>query len=100
VDFGPPIAFKPARELEGELLLAQGRANDAVTAFQMALARTPNRILSLAGFAHAAVAAGRNDLALNAYSHLADLLEQADPDMLEAREARAFPGRQTDQPER
>jgi tetratricopeptide (TPR) repeat protein len=90
VDFGPPIAFKPARELEGEILLELGRAEDALTAFQTALARTPNRILSLAGYARAAVVADRMDIATNAYRRLADLLTQADADMPEAREARAF----------
>lgn len=90
VDFGPPVAFKPARELEGEILLDLGRGEDAMTAFHMALARTPNRILSLAGYARAAVAAGRMDIATNAYRRLAELLRSADEEMAEAREARAF----------
>ncbi len=90
VDFGPPIAFKPARELEGEVLLELGRAEEAMTAFKMALGRTPNRILSLAGYARAAVQAGQHGVALEAYMTLADLLEKADPDVPEASEARAF----------
>ena len=59
-------------------------------AFQMALSRTPNRILSLAGYARAAVAAGRADLAGNAYRTLADLLAGADSGLAEAHEAKAF----------
>ncbi len=90
VDFGPPIAFKPARELEGEILLAHGRSEQALMAFQMALARTPNRILSLAGYARAAVAAGRADLAGNAYRALGRLLAGADSGLTEANEAKAF----------
>ena len=90
VDFGPPVAFKPARELEGEILLDLGRAADAMAAFQMALARTPNRILSLAGYARAAVAAGRTEIATNAYHRLVMLLRDADAGMAEAREARAY----------
>jgi len=90
VDFGPPMAFKPARELEGEILLAHGRPEQALMAFQMALARTPNRILSLAGYARAAAAAGRADLAGNAYRTIADLLIGADVDLAEAKEAKAF----------
>ncbi len=90
VDFGPPNAFKPARELEGEILLDLDRGADAMTAFEMALARTPNRILSLAGYARAAVAAGRMEIATNAYRRLAELLRGADAEMAEAREARAF----------
>jgi tetratricopeptide (TPR) repeat protein len=90
VDFGPPIAFKPARELEGEILLAQGRAAEALKAFEMALARTPNRILSLAGYAQAVVAAGRKGDAATAYNELAELLAGADAEMPEAREANTF----------
>ncbi len=90
VDFGPPIAFKPARELEGELLLAHGRAEDAVAVFRLALARTPNRVRSLAGYARAAVAAGRVEEAARAYGTLADLLGGADASLAEVREANDF----------
>jgi tetratricopeptide (TPR) repeat protein len=90
VDFGPPVAFKPARERQGEILLDMGRAEDALSVFEMALARTPNRILSLAGYAKAAATAGRMDIATNAYRLLADLLTGADADMAEARMAREF----------
>ena len=75
----------------------QGRAEDAMAAFQMALARTPDRILSLAGYARAAVAAGRLDMAASTYSTLARLLENADGDMSEALEARGFLEAQTEQ---
>jgi tetratricopeptide (TPR) repeat protein len=98
VDFGPPIAFKPARELEGEILLELGRAEDAMTAFEMALARTPNRVLSLAGYARAAVAAEQPEVASEAYAALAELLTLADDDMPEAREARAFLSARSEQP--
>ncbi len=90
VDFGPPNAFKPARELEGEILLDLGRGEDAMIVFEMALARTPNRILSLAGYARAAVAAGRMEIAADAYRSLAELLQGADAGMAEAREARGY----------
>ncbi len=90
VDFGPPRAFKPARELEGEILLDLGRGEEALIAFEMALARTPNRILSLAGYARAAVAAGRTEIAADAYRQLAKLLESADANVAEAREAKVF----------
>ncbi len=90
VDFGPPIAFKPARELEGEILLSQGHVEDALLAFEMALARTPNRILSLAGYAAATAAAGREADAATAYRELAELLTGADAEMPEARQAKTF----------
>ncbi|MFB3110828.1 MAG: hypothetical protein ACE10G_02235 [Gemmatimonadales bacterium] len=93
VDYGPPTAFKPARELAGEILLDLGRGEDALIAFEMALARTPNRILSLAGYARAAVAAGRMEIATNAYRRLEKLLRGADAEMAEAREAGAFRAR-------
>lgn len=92
VDFGPPVSFKPARELEGELLLAQGRAAEAMEAFQLALRRTPNRILSLAGYARAAAEAGRPDLARGAYAELAELLAKADRGSEELAEATDFLG--------
>ena len=90
IDFGPPIALKPARELEGELLLENGQAADAMAAFQRQLGRTPNRIVTLGGFARASVAAGRTDLAERAYRSLAELLSQADADQPELAEANAF----------
>jgi tetratricopeptide (TPR) repeat protein len=99
VDFGPPIALKPARELHGEILLSQGRAEEAMAAFEMALARTPNRVLSVAGYARAAVAADRPDQAADAYGLLADLLGHADSSMPEMREAQAFLASRAEQPD-
>jgi tetratricopeptide (TPR) repeat protein len=90
VDFGPPIALKPAREVEGELLLESGQANEAMSAFQRQLDRTPNRIVTLGGFARASIAAGRTDLAEHAYRSLADLLSQADAGQPELADAEAF----------
>ncbi|MEJ2337058.1 MAG: hypothetical protein P8Y26_15700 [Gemmatimonadales bacterium] len=90
IDFGPPIALKPARELEGELLLEHGQAAAAMSAFQLQLGRTPNRIVALGGFARASVAAGRADLAERAYRALAELLSQADANQPELVEANAF----------
>jgi tetratricopeptide (TPR) repeat protein len=71
VDFGPPIAFKPPRELEGELLLEAGRAEEAVAAFRTALERTPRRARSLEGLARAADAAAQPALAARARAELA-----------------------------
>jgi tetratricopeptide (TPR) repeat protein len=53
VDFGPPIAFKPARELEADLLFELGRTEEATAAYRSALARTPNRTSALLGLARA-----------------------------------------------
>ncbi len=59
VPFGPPSSFKPPRELEGELLLALERPEEAVGAFRMALERTPRRADSLEGLERAIAASGR-----------------------------------------
>lgn len=71
IDFGPPGAFKPARELEADLLLAAGRADEALAAYRLALARTPRRASALWGFAEAAEAAGEAALAREARAELA-----------------------------
>jgi tetratricopeptide (TPR) repeat protein len=98
VDFGPPIAFKPARELEGEILLHLHRPDQALGAFQTQLGRTPNRILTVAGYARAAVAAGRPEVARDAYRLLSELLMHADGDMPEAVEAKEFLSSRAGQP--
>jgi tetratricopeptide (TPR) repeat protein len=57
LDFGPPIPVKPAHELLGEVLLAQGKSDQAQEHFRLALVRAPKRALSLAGLAKAEQAA-------------------------------------------
>jgi len=54
-DYGPPFPAKPASELLGEALLADGRRDEAVDAFTAALKRAPGRRLSLAGLERAGV---------------------------------------------
>jgi tetratricopeptide (TPR) repeat protein len=79
VDFGPPIAFKPPRELEAELLLQAGRAAESLSAFRMALTRTPRRARSLTGLARAADAAGEPGLAAGARAELAEVRDHTRP---------------------
>jgi tetratricopeptide (TPR) repeat protein len=69
-EFGPPFVDKPARELLGEMLLQQGRADDARREFEAALSRAPERIALLAGLEKAARAAGDADAAGRAASRL------------------------------
>jgi hypothetical protein len=86
---GPPQPMKPAFELYGELLLAAGRATDAVQAFEQALLRTPQRTPSLAGLAAAAAAAGDAARARRAHGALASMPGAAD-DSAAVKAARAW----------
>ncbi len=52
-EFGPPAVYKPPRELEGEFLLEMARLDDARVAFELALARTPERFKTAEGLAAA-----------------------------------------------
>jgi tetratricopeptide (TPR) repeat protein len=78
VDFGPPVAYKPARELEADILLEMGRADEAAAAYRTALGRTPNRIAALAGLARA-LGSGSPEAA-PVLERLRSLLEHADAD--------------------
>ncbi|MCB2108342.1 MAG: hypothetical protein KDE14_11615 [Rhodobacteraceae bacterium] len=50
---GPPRPMKPAFEMYGEFLLAQGRNAEAAEQFKAALSRTPNRAKSVHGLVQA-----------------------------------------------
>jgi predicted Zn-dependent protease len=69
-EFGPPEIVKPSHELLGEVLLSRGRAPEACSEFQKALARAPGRALSLDGLARAARAAGLEELAARTAAEL------------------------------
>jgi predicted Zn-dependent protease len=56
--YGPPHIPKPPNELLGEMLLAQGRPQEAITVFELSLLRNTNRSLALLGLARAQEAAG------------------------------------------
>jgi tetratricopeptide (TPR) repeat protein len=77
--FGPPDVVKPAPELLGEILLAQGKPAEAQQAFTRALALAPRRSLSLLGLARAATAAGDTVVAEQAYADLRGIWRHADP---------------------
>lgn len=51
IAFGPPTIDKPSHELLGEFLVRRGRKEEARTAFEKAVARTPGRRLSEQGLA-------------------------------------------------
>jgi tetratricopeptide (TPR) repeat protein len=52
-EYGPPWSAKPLDELLGELLLAEGRREEAAAAFEKTLAAYPNRRLAREGLAAA-----------------------------------------------
>lgn len=84
-----PDPPKPPLELAGEILLAEGRTDEAVTAFRGALDRRPGRVRALVGLARAASAAGDAETSRKAWADLLEQWEAADPGLPELAEARA-----------
>jgi len=87
---GPPILIKPTHELFGEILLRAGKPAEAAEQFKVSLQRQPNRARSLLGAARAAAQGGNQSGAFTAYSALMDQWKQADPNLVELREARDY----------
>ncbi|MGH7205316.1 MAG: tetratricopeptide repeat protein [Nitrospiraceae bacterium] len=87
---GPPDTVKPAHELFGDILLRAGRPKEAAQQFSTALARHPNRARALLGAARAAAKSGDSRGAITAYSKLLQVWAQADAELPELREARAY----------
>jgi tetratricopeptide (TPR) repeat protein len=88
--YGPPPLIKPTHELFGEILLRAGQPKEAAEKFQIALLRQPNRARSLLGLARAYAQSGDRAAAVAAYTKLLDQWKQADADLAELREARAY----------
>lgn len=76
---GPPEPVKPSQELYAEILLAQGRAEEAAVWYDRALLRMPNRAASLLGAWRAATARGRAEDARRHAGALTEIWSQADP---------------------
>jgi tetratricopeptide (TPR) repeat protein len=87
---GPPRPIKPAPELFGEILLELGRPGEAAAEFEQALARWPNRSLSLLGRARASAALGDRESARRHYRRLLLNWRRADRDLADVKEARSF----------
>ena len=75
---GLPVPIKPAPELLGETLVELGRPRDAREWFERALARNPNRSLSVLGLARMARASGDTDEAKRHYRQLLANFDRAD----------------------
>lgn len=73
-----PGAILPARELQGDLLLAVGRPAEALAAYTAALARAPKRARGLAGAIRAATRAGDQATARRLRQEYRTLMAHAD----------------------
>ena len=85
-----PGPILPARELQGDLLLKVGRPAEALKAYEMTLAREPNRARTIFGAARAAELAGDRATARKYYHHFMELMGEADGAREELKAARAF----------
>ncbi|MBS0569875.1 MAG: hypothetical protein JSS28_04665, partial [Proteobacteria bacterium] len=88
-DFGPPVTFKPPRELLGRQLVQAGQDAQAVVEFQAALKKTPNRSLPLLGLAWAQTAVHDTAAAAATYRQLLANWHAADADLPELAPVRA-----------
>lgn len=84
---GPLI---PARELYGTMLLEQGKATDALVAFEATLRKEPNRLNAILGAAVAAEAAGDKAKAGQHFAAAARQASDASADRPDIKKARAF----------
>lgn len=73
VPSGPPKPMKPTAELHADILLAGGKSNEAMAAFQQALHWVPQRTPSLYGLARSASAVGNAELAQSTFQKLAEM---------------------------
>ena len=89
-----PAELLPARELEGDMLLAVGRPAEARAAYRATLAREPGRARSTFGSARAAELAGDRAAAASGYRAFLRLMAKADPGRGDVAAAKAF-GRTT-----
>jgi tetratricopeptide (TPR) repeat protein len=86
-----PGPLVPARELLGEMLLELNQPAQALTEFETALKKEPNRFRTIAGAAKAATAAGNDAAATAYYRQLLKIGARADKHgRPELRDARAF----------
>jgi tetratricopeptide (TPR) repeat protein len=85
-----PAELLPARELEGDMLLAAGRFGEAREAYRATLAREPGRARSLFGAARAAELAGDRAEAKVSYREFVRLMSSADGRRPELAKARKF----------
>lgn len=79
----------PARELLGDLLLAAGKPQEALDAYEMALKKSPNRLNGLYGAAVAAKEIGNNEKTAFYFEKLLEI-SSSNSDRTELEEAIKF----------
>lgn len=85
-----PGEVLPAAELLGDLLLELGRADEARTAYETSLARSPNRLNSLSGAARAAEQAGDADAAARYARQVLAVAGEADSGLAQVQHAQRY----------
>jgi uncharacterized protein HemY len=85
-----PGVPKPARELYGEMLLDNGNAKDALTAFEATLKKEPNRLGALAGAARAAAQVGDAPKARDYFGKIVEQAGSGGNDRVEVADARKY----------
>lgn len=76
--YGPPTIIKPSWELYGEWLLEQGRPEEAMNQFDIALEKGPKRTMALRGKLQAAKALEKTELVSELEAALSENLKDAD----------------------
>jgi hypothetical protein len=88
-----PGPLAPAREMLGEMLLADGQPATALVEFEASQRTEPNRFRSLFGAGRAAAASGDRARAQQYYTRLLELCRDADTERPELRQAKDYLGR-------
>ena len=83
-----PGPILPAREILADLLLASGKADEALREYEAVLAKEPNRYRPTLGAARAARSAGDQDRARGFFKRLVELGQEADTEREGLDEAR------------
>jgi Tetratricopeptide repeat len=85
-----PGVPKPARELYGVMLLENGKAKEAIAAFEATLRKEPNRLGAYAGAAMAADKSGDHVKAREYYKKVIEIADAADDARTDVADARAY----------
>jgi tetratricopeptide (TPR) repeat protein len=85
-----PGVLKPARELYGDMLMAQGRPGDALLAYEATLRKEPNRLGATVGAAKAAEKSGNAQAARAHFGEVVTIADGADAGRTDVADARMF----------